>query len=176
MTLALMTENDLEMVLEWRNKPTVRMGMYNNQIITLEAHKKWFYGLQGDLSSAWYVYRNSMDKPEGVVYFTQRQQKNNSAFWGLYSGDNASYGAGLRMEYEALNLAFNDMKLHKLNCEVISTNHLVVKLHRKFGFIEEGNFRDFHFDGNNYVNVIRLGILKSEWQSICEQIKARIRY
>ena len=42
------------------------------------------------------------------------------------------------------------------------------------GFKEEGRFRDFHFDGQSYVDVVRLGILAKEWSAKREEIQTRI--
>ncbi len=67
------------------------------------------------------------------------------------------------MEYDAINYAFETLKLHKLNCEVIAYNKAVINLHKKTGFVEEGLFRDFHFYKAKYFDVIRLGMLDSEW-------------
>ena len=62
-----------------------------------------------------------------------------------------------------MNFAFDDLLLEKLNCEVLETNHAVVKLHKRFGFIEEG-FKNSNVEKNGTrIGVYFLGITKSEW-------------
>jgi RimJ/RimL family protein N-acetyltransferase len=78
------------------------------------------------------------------------------------------------MAYEALELAFGELGLHKLSCEVLSTNPTVVNLHKKVGFKEEGVFRDQHFDGSRRIDVVRLGMLASEWESSRDRLRDRV--
>jgi UDP-2,4-diacetamido-2,4,6-trideoxy-beta-L-altropyranose hydrolase len=35
-------ESDLPLLLEWRNQPFVRQNMFNNSIITMDHHRKWY--------------------------------------------------------------------------------------------------------------------------------------
>lgn len=137
--------------------------MYSKHEISEEEHKRWFALKKNDEHSRWYIYENEMSNPQGVVYFTQYQPEQRNSFWGFYAGKNAKPGLGPRMELDALDYAFNSLGLHKLNCEVIASNIKVVNLHKKFGFKEEGVFRDIHFNGQDFINVIRLGIISSEW-------------
>lgn len=163
MPLRHLTESDLQTMLKWRNAPAVRENMYTKHEISEEEHRDWFARQQKDEHSRWYIYEDEISKPQGVVYFTQYQPEHRSSFWGFYAGQYAKPGVGSLMEIAALDHAFSDLKLHKLNCEVISTNIKVVNLHKKFGFQEEGVFRDFKFNGVSFVNVVRLGLLESEW-------------
>jgi UDP-4-amino-4,6-dideoxy-N-acetyl-beta-L-altrosamine N-acetyltransferase len=174
MPLRQITEDDLPLVRTWRNAPAVRRNMYTKHEITETEHRAWFSRLKDDAQSRWLIHENSEGRANGVVYFTQIQPSNRSAFWGFYAADTAPPGTGTRMEFDALDKAFLELGLHKLNCEVLVSNRQVVNLHMKFGFIEEGIFRDFHFDGKNYVNVVRLGILATEWASKREEIQTRI--
>lgn len=165
MPLRPLSESDLSTMLEWRNAPAVRENMYTKHEISKEEHREWFVRQQTDKYSRWYIYEDEVNNPQGVVYFTQYQPEQRNSFWGFYAGKNARPGIGSRMELEALDHAFTNLGLHKLNCEVIASNNKVIALHKKFGFREEGVFRDIHFDGNKFLDVIRLGIISSEWLS-----------
>lgn len=174
MTLRLLAEDDLMLVRAWRNAPEVRRNMYSKHEISEAEHQAWFCRLKNDAQSCWLVHEDTDGQPDGVVYFTQLQPDKGSAFWGFYAGENARRGIGTRMEFDALEKAFYNFGLHKLNCEVLSSNGHVVNLHKKFGFKEEGLFRDFHFDGENYHNVVRLGILATEWATKRDEIQVRM--
>jgi acyl dehydratase len=67
------------------------------------------------------------------------------------------------MEIAALDYAFNELELQKLSCEVISSNHKVIRFHRKFGFEVEGVFRSHHWMDNAYFDVYRLAITRKNW-------------
>jgi UDP-4-amino-4,6-dideoxy-N-acetyl-beta-L-altrosamine N-acetyltransferase len=174
MSLRLLNQEDLSFVLAWRNAPEVRSNMYSKHEISLSEHLAWFARMKKNPQSQWYIHLDTEDKPDGVVYFTQYLPDNRSAFWGLYTGTNAKRGVGTRMEFETLNVAFTEFGIHKLNCEVLLSNIKMLNLQKKFGFVQEGQFRDYHFDGNGFVDVIRLGLLEVEWEAKHDEIEAFI--
>ncbi|WP_447044907.1 UDP-4-amino-4,6-dideoxy-N-acetyl-beta-L-altrosamine N-acetyltransferase [Vreelandella sp. H-I2] len=162
-------EDELQTILNWRNAPAVRRNMYTRHEISLEEHLAWWknVGSREDQQYFIYEYKNT---PFGVVAFTQISNKDKNASWAFYASPEAPRGTGSRMEYLALEYAFKALKLHKLHCEVLDFNQPVVNLHKKFGFSIEGVLRDQHLHEENYCDVIRLGILHSEWQKEREAI------
>ncbi|SFC96285.1 UDP-4-amino-4,6-dideoxy-N-acetyl-beta-L-altrosamine N-acetyltransferase [Thiohalospira halophila DSM 15071] len=169
-----LTEATRDLILPWRNAPEVRRQMYTRHEIPLEEHRAWFERMQADPTRCWYLCRDASDDPAGVVYFTDIEPEGGSAFWGFYARPDAPAGIGMRMEYSALDHAFHELGLHKLNCEVLATNTAVVNLHKKCGFTREGTFREQHFDGEQYVDIIRLGLLAREWPKHRERLHERI--
>ena len=63
----------------------------------------------------------------------------------------------------ALDYAFNQLKMHRLQGEALSTNIASVRFHEKLGFIREGVLRDHFYDGNTYADVICFGMLADDW-------------
>ncbi|MBT4944960.1 MAG: UDP-4-amino-4,6-dideoxy-N-acetyl-beta-L-altrosamine N-acetyltransferase [Candidatus Marinimicrobia bacterium] len=174
MNLRKLTEDDLSLILVWRNAPEVRKSMYTTQEISEADHRTWFSRTKHDPQTRWYLHQNENDKPDGVVYFTQYRPENQSSFWDFYAAPDAPAGTGTKLGLDALDKAFYELNLHKLNAEVLSTNECSLLFHEKLGFNREGIFRDYHFDGEGFVDVIRLGILKSEWVKKRSEIKNRI--
>lgn len=164
MSLTPLCSEDLELMLTWRNSPAVRKNMYTSHVISLKEHQAWFEKITHRENSRWLMYKESNGKSSGVVYFTDICPISRKAFWGFYTAVDATIGTGPRMEFEALEYAFNEITLHKLNCEILAFNSKVIRLHEKFGFFKEGVFRDFHFDGKNFIDVVRMGILEDEWR------------
>ncbi len=173
MPLRPLAEVDLPLVLAWRNAPEVRRNMYSQHEITHGEHLAWFGRLQHDPQSRWFIHVDTKGRPDGVVYFTQYQAIMGNAFWGFYSAPKSSPGTGTRLGLDAIDKALLEMKLHKLNAEVIGTNVISLRFHLKLGFQQEGLLRDYHFDGKKYVDVVRLGILDTEWAAKREEIQAR---
>ena len=164
MFLRKMLFDDLQIIFSWRNHPEIRKNMYTHHEITWDEHIAWFERISADTSCRYFVY--VVDEAlQGVVNFTEISQTHRNAFWGFYSNPAAPKGTGIEMEYLALNMAFEEIGMHKLNCEVIAFNQAVINMHIKVGFLLEGAFRDFHFDGERYHDVVRLGMLQSEWSS-----------
>lgn len=163
MPLHPLTEDDLAMILTWRNTLAVRQAMYTHHEISTEEHHAWFNKLKNNPSVYWFLYRNSNDQPRGVVYLTQVDLYQGVAFWGFYASPDAPIGTGVRMSIEAVDFAFHKLGLHKLSAEVLANNYRSLRLHRNIGFIEEGLFREQHFDGKSYIDVYRFGMRSKEW-------------
>ncbi|MBV2181850.1 MAG: UDP-4-amino-4,6-dideoxy-N-acetyl-beta-L-altrosamine N-acetyltransferase [Castellaniella sp.] len=174
MSLRPLAEADLTMILPWRNTPIVRRAMYTHHEISLEEHYSWFGKLKSDPSAYWFLYGDINGQPRGVIYLTQVDRRQGTAFWGFYASPDAPLGTGMHMSIEAVDLAFYDMGLRKLNAEILANNHRSLRMHRNVGFVEEGLFREQHFDGESYVDVYRLGMLASEWTMCRVRLLGRI--
>ena len=174
MSLRPLSEADLSLILGWRNAPEVRRNMYSKHEITQEEHLSWFQRLQHDPQSLWFIHVDPEGRLDGVVYFTQYQAVKGNSFWGFYTAPKSLPGTGARLGFEAIDKAFFEMKLHKLNSEVVITNEASIRFHLKLGFKQEGLFRGFYFNGKKYIDVIRFGILEEDWVVKREEIRCRL--
>ena len=156
-------KSDLEIILEWRNALAVRRSMYSRHEISWNEHQLWFKQMQADESKCWYLYLGKDDGPAGVVYFTEWNRLQDTAFWGFYANPTATQGTGMKMSLAALDHAFNKLRIQKLNADVLASNPKSLSMHKKVGFIEEGCFREQYFNGKERIDVIRLGMLAREW-------------
>ena len=156
---------DKDSVLEWRNSEAVRPYMYNDSVITKEDHDRWFFSmLQDDSKSYWII--ELENNPVGVVNLTNISQTNKSCDWAFYIFDPSVRGKGVGsyVEKSILHHVFEELKLNKLNCEVLETNEKVVEMHKKFGFKQEGFFRDLIKRGDKFVGVYRLSMLLEDYE------------
>lgn len=174
MSLHSLQKSDLELILSWRNAPAVRQAMFTHHEISPEEHRAWFERSEKDPSVRWFLWLDAAGGPRGVVYFTTIDTKQGTAFWGFYASPSAMPGSGMRMALEAINFGFGELALAKLNAEVLVTNTRSMTYHKKIGFIEEGRFREQHFNGEQRIDVIRLGMLASEWPSYRTKLQVRI--
>ena len=99
-----------------------------------------------------------------------------SCYWAFYLGDLSVRGAGIgaKVEYNVIEYVFSELGLNKLRCEVFVTNDKVIKMHEKYGFRREAYYREHCIKGNQKLDVVGLGLLKSEWEQIREQTKKYI--
>lgn len=162
--LRSMTEEDLELVLDWRNAPEVRRYMYTSHEIGLREHQAWFSASAADPSVTLLIYEH-YGKASGFVNIT-RGRCSTVADWGFYLSPNAQKGSGRSLGKTALGFAFDELFLHKLNGQALDFNKRSIEFHKKLGFLEEGYLRDQYFDGNSYHSVICFGLLDHEWREI----------
>lgn len=72
-------------------------------------------------------------------------------------------GYGMKMMTEVLRFAFENLQLHKVTLGVFDFNHSAIECYKKVGFQQEGFFRDARKNGDEYWNLIEMGILETEW-------------
>ena len=164
---------ELTLMLSWRNAPSVRANMYTQHEITLDEHLSWWHRMQLRSDQQYFMFECN-NAALGIVAFNDIDVTNKNASWAFYASPNAPNGTGSKMEFLALDYAFNTISLHKLCCEVLAFNAPVVKLHQKFGFKIEGILREQFETTNGFVDIYRLGILASEWQDRRQQMLNKI--
>lgn len=155
-------ESELELMLSWRNAPTVRENMYTTHEISRTEHLSWWERSRHSNFQRYFMYE-FQGQPLGIVGFTDIDQGNQNSSWAFYASPNAPKGTGSRMEILALDYAFHELGFHKICCEVLAFNTTVIKLHKKFGFKIEGILREQYYRSGSFIDIYRLGLLASEW-------------
>jgi len=169
-----MCREDGDMVLAWRNDERVRKNMYNDHIIDTGEHTAWLERVMASKADSYLIF-NYRHQPVGLVSFHRIDCKNDKAMWAFYLGEtDVPKGIGSVMEFFALSRAFGELGLRKLSCEVIEFNASVVKLHRRFGFEQEGFFvEEIERDGR-FWGVHRLALFRNGWERIAPEKSAQL--
>lgn len=162
-TLRNIKIEELGVMLSWRNAPSVRANMYTQHEISLTEHLAWWERTQERNDQQYFMYE-LQNVPLGIVAFNGIDRTNMNSSWAFYASPEAPKGTGSKMEFLALEHAFNSTQLHKLYCEVLAFNTSVIKLHQKFGFKVEGVLREQHRSEGSFIDVYRFGILAPEWE------------
>lgn len=163
-TLRPLQETDLAMVRRWRNHPDVRSYMYTQHEISAAEHSAWFKRSQTNPLRHLLVAEQE-GQPFGFVNIELANADAKRAEWGFYLAPEALQGSGQALGLAALSYAFGTLALHKLCGEALASNQRSRRFHERLGFTQEAYWRDHHFDGHTYHDVIGYGLLRSEWQA-----------
>jgi len=167
-------ENDLPLLLNWRNQKSIREVMFNGDMILWELHSQWFHKLQKNDSAISKVFYFD-DIPYGVLNITQIDPVNNTCEWGFYIGSRtAPKGMGTILGYTALNYIFRELHIRKLSAQVFGFNDKSINFHNKMGFTQEGKFRAHVLKNGQYIDIFLYGFLSSEWEEQSLQLKELI--
>jgi len=140
-----------EKVRQWRNKEEIRKFMTNQGIISKEEHLNWLKSLTSRTDyKAWVVFYEK--KPIGLVNLSKIDDHKQSAFSGVYIGENEYKGKGLGkcMRFQLMKVFFEEMRFKILYATVLSYNFVNLNFIKKFKF-RELNRISFK---NNIKNVI----------------------
>lgn len=165
-----MSEDDLQLVREWRNSERVRHYMYTTHVITEDEHRSWWERLKGDPATRYCIFELD-NRPIGVVNIVSIDRTHNTANWGYYLGaDDAPPGSGAAMAYFALAEVFENLGIRKLVGKVFVGNPRSIKLHEKFGFKQEGYRREHLLHGEEYMDVVEFALFGRDWPAIAERL------
>jgi len=160
-------ESDLEMIMNWRMSPEVTKYMYTDPVLTLEDQHNWFKKLkESNANEKYWIIELENGTPVGLMSVNNIDYINDQASWAYYIGSTEARGKGLGriLECNMYDYAFEILNLNKLWCEVFEFNEKVIMMHEKFGSKVEGKLTDHIKKNGKYFNVVRMAILRKEWE------------
>lgn len=165
--LRQIVEDDLEIILKWRNSEHVRANMFTDHIITKEEHMSWYNNFKKYEQLNKYMVYEYSGTSIGLVNITQIDRLNSKCHWGFYIGEkNAPKGSGLAMGYLALEYIFEVLKIRKLCSEILAFNQASINYHKKLGFSIEGRLKEHVLKKGVYNDVIIMALFQREWFNI----------
>jgi UDP-4-amino-4,6-dideoxy-N-acetyl-beta-L-altrosamine N-acetyltransferase len=158
-----MTDSHLGQVLHWRNDPRVRDYMISQHIISPEEHEAWWTAAKTRSDRRYFIF-NTDGTDVGFVSLTDIDRAHGTASWAFFSATNAPAGTGTRMEEAILQMAFEELGLRKLCCQVLGYNDRGVAFHQRFGFQIEGTLSAHKWINGRYCDVVLMAIFAVDWR------------
>lgn len=160
--LRTIEEEDLEFLQNTINNPEVRAGLAPVLPRNRQQQKEWYDSLGEDDGISLLICVDGA--PFGSIGFKPPNET-----WGVaevgyfvapeYWGEGyASQALALVCEY-----AFAERRLNKLYAKTLTTNPASKRVLMKNGFQQEGVLREEGFAGGDHVDLLRYGLLASEW-------------
>ncbi|MEH0823485.1 MULTISPECIES: GNAT family N-acetyltransferase [unclassified Micromonospora] len=144
------TEEDVNLMLSWRNQETNRQVSKNSHEITAAEHATWWSRVRTDATRRVLVYVHD-GVPCGVVtFFDLRLDGPRTGSWGFYLDAEGLAERGetlpvwLAVMRAAVDHAFDELRLDRLDGEVLADNTVVRRMNRRFRFVEGTEERQVH--------------------------------
>jgi RimJ/RimL family protein N-acetyltransferase len=121
---------------------------------------------EGSTKLIFSVVHEETNKVIGHISLTKIDQRNKSARIGrVLVGDQRFRGQGIGelMIQKILEIAFNQLKLHRVNLGVFDFNFAAIACYEKAGFTKEGFLRDTCKYEDTYWSQWEMSILEGEW-------------
>ena len=157
-------EEDLEMILGWRNNHNVRLMMIDDHLISLKEHKKWYSTIKKSNSCKWFVVQY-LGKDVGVLGLKDIDNIYNTCTWSMYLSDSMINSVvGVLIEICAIDLMFQTYRIERIWGELLSINQGLLRLHKKCGFsIDRIEKNKFQRNGNP-VDLIKISLESHLWK------------
>jgi UDP-4-amino-4,6-dideoxy-N-acetyl-beta-L-altrosamine N-acetyltransferase len=141
-----------------------------------EEHAAWFAAMLEDPSMKYWIIEVD-DVPQGVVHLTSISPTHRRCEWGLYLGEQDARGTGAAegASFLSLDVAFGELGMERVTCEVLATNDRALRLYERIGFRCEGCLRSYVSKSSVRHDVVVMSILRSEWANLRLAILTRLR-
>jgi len=160
---------DIPLWHTWFNDPMVtehmNKGAFPNSMAAQEEHLQRISQSRADVQLA--IVLKESDVLIGVIGVHKINWLHRHGDVSIVIGDPGYWGQGNATEAIALIVrhAFTKLNLHKLTAGMWSSNQSSRKCFEINGFLHEGTVRQQFFFKDTYVDEIRLGLLRSEWET-----------
>ena len=160
------TLNDEELILKWRNDPSVKSNFIFREELTREVHEKWMKQKVETGEVIQFIIEEKIgdhEIPIGSVYLQKVDLQNMNAEYGIFIGETNARGKGYGTECANLILkfAFETLGLHKVYLRVLGDNVIAQRSYMKAGFIKEGRFIDHLKIEGKYHDLIFMAALNN---------------
>ena len=147
---------DTDLIVKWRNTPSVVQNFIFRQTFTPEMHRSWLATKVATGQVVQYIIIDKADdKPVGSVYYRDIDNHNRSAEYGIFIGEESARGKGLGTETAKFftDFGFAELQLHRISLRVLAEN-TAARSYEKAGFVQEGIFRDMELLDGQYRDVV----------------------
>jgi len=165
--LRLVEEEDLPLLVAWRNTPSIWAGFFNKFPLSMAGQKAWFANLVADQRKTLFVICTlEGDEPIGTIGLEHIDFANQSTEFGnILIGKQECIGKGYATEATELMLSYCFLRLNmnRIYLEVYADNAKAVKLYERCGFRIEGTLREAQFEGGVFKDLLVMSILRREF-------------
>lgn len=161
--LRLMTGDDTDMIVAWRNSDPVRKNFIYQSLFTREGHENWIRTMVETGKVVQMIICDlATDSPLGSVYIRDIDRQHSKAEYGIFIGEASARGRGVGTAAAKLMLryCFEEEGLHRVYLRVFSDNLQAIRSYEKAGFVREGLMKDDVCIDGEYRDIVWMGSVK----------------
>jgi len=152
--LRMMTWEDTDLIVSWRNSDAVRNNFIYRGLFTRESHENWIRTrIETGEVVQMVICDLADDTPLGSVYIRDIDRTHRKAEYGIFIGEASARGRGVGTATAKLMLryCFEEEGLHRVYLRALAGNGRAIRSYEKAGFAHEGILRhDALIDGKYY--------------------------
>ena len=170
--LRALEPSDAERAYQWINDREVTQYLMTRYPWSLIAERQFLE--ESARKNSFEEARFAIETKEGVHIgmcgLHRGRPEDRNAELGIMIGEKSfwSSGYGTDAMLTLLRFAFEQMNLHKVALGVFEFNERALAVYRKCGFVEEGRFREDYFQDGRYWDIVRMSVLRREWEALGE--------
>jgi diamine N-acetyltransferase len=161
---------DLPRFVRWLNDPEVIHGLVIATPLSLPQEERWYQSvLERPVEEQPLVIEVGQGSdwvPIGNIGLTGFDWKVRCAEVGIFIGEKRFWNQGFGTEAMRLLIqyGFGTLNLNRISLRVYETNLRAIHSYVNAGFVHEGRLRQGHYQDGKLIDVLILGVLRSEWK------------
>ncbi|NTU61543.1 MAG: GNAT family N-acetyltransferase [Caldiserica bacterium] len=159
-------KSDIDKLVGWRNDRSIQDMLIGWHFpVTVEQELSWFEKTWTDQHNKRFAIEADSGDYIGNIGLYDIDWVNRQCGFGIFIGDPRYRGGGYAFDagHALLDFAFNDMDIHRVWVEVLTTNEPSRKYFERLGFKHEGILREHNYKNGKHVNQHIMGLLKDEF-------------
>lgn len=173
--LEYFTKDDFDLLIQWINTEEILQNWTGSMFSFPLDHEKleWYLKDANDINTSDVLIYKAIDTTNGEtighISLGSISRKNNSArISRVLVGNTCERGKGYckGMIQAILQVGFEELRLHRIELGVYSTNTAAIRCYESCGMVKEGEFRDILKHGDEYWSLTEMSILEDEWRQL----------
>jgi RimJ/RimL family protein N-acetyltransferase len=166
--LRALEKSDIDHAMKWINDTEVTRFVGSGMFpVSRHAEERWIENaLEGKPGEKLFVIEEKTDGTYlGGCSLFRIDDRSRNAELGIIIGNKDYWGKGYGEDAirVLLRLAFGRMNMHRIYLRVMDYNKRGIRCYEKVGFVHEGAEREQHYFEGKYHDMLRMGILRSEF-------------
>lgn len=160
--LRLMTLEDTEYIVDWRNRESVRKRFIYQAPFTRQGHEAWIKNMvETGRVVQFIICDRETDRPMGSVYIRDIDREHHKAEYGIFIGEESARGRGIGTAAAGLMLKHcrEKEKLHRVYLRVFADNLQAIRSYEKAGFRREALLKDDVCIEGNYRDIVLMAVV-----------------
>jgi RimJ/RimL family protein N-acetyltransferase len=168
--LRALEPEDYELIHQWRSDSGYQEGVVSMKRYTSkETERKWveraIESHERGENLRFGIVLKETDELIGLVYLAGIDHVHKKAGFGSWIGEPENRGLGYVTEarLQALDYAFNELRLERIGAKVLESNTASKRSVEKFGYVREGTLRKYVYKNGRYNDVAIYSLLREEY-------------
>ena len=156
---------DTDIIVTWRNMPSVRKRFIFRETFTRQMHENWVHTkVETGQVVQLMICDLETDRPLGSVYLRDIDSNHKKAEYGIFIGDESARGRGVGTAAARfmIRYGFETLGLNRVYLRVLADNPAAIRSYEKAGFQKEGLLRQDVFLEGEFKDVVWMAAVKGE--------------
>ena len=162
--------DDLDLFVRWFSDAEVTRYLAIRAPFSKAMEEKWFESMlesQGKSTYHFVICLLADGHPIGTAGFHHVNQEDGHASFGISIGEKGEWSRGYGTDAlrAICDFGFGQLRLERIELDVYEPNKRAQRSYEKAGFVTEGTLRHAHFSDGRFHDVLRMSLLRGEWEA-----------